>query len=257
VRIATWNILASSYIRPQFFPHTPPQVLDPEWRIPAVVGHASKLGVDVLCLQEVEPPVFAALEAGLGSLGYFGTFARKDGGKPDGCATFWQPNCCALLGARRVVYEDGSPASGHVAQVLHLDVSGTRVALINTHLKWDPPHSSQEMQLGLRQTRLALAELQENCSAVQIICGDFNATPDSLLVACLIEAGFDYAHRTVSGVFTCNSNRQAKLIDYVFFRGTVGMQPEAVPPIDGSTVLPSLEQPSDHLPLLARITMSS
>jgi len=36
-RLATWNILATSYIRPKFYPNSPPGVLDPEWRIPAIV----------------------------------------------------------------------------------------------------------------------------------------------------------------------------------------------------------------------------
>ena len=255
--LATWNILATSYIRAKFYPGTPPSVLDPEWRIPAIVRHATGLGVDILCLQEVERPVFAALAAGLAESGYAGTFAPKDGGKPDGCAAFLRTSICELLTARRIVYADsldGAADSGHIGQLLLLNVSGMKVALVNTHFKWDPPQTPAERQVGLRQAKLALAALQqEESSSIQMICGDFNATPDSDLVECLIQAGFDYTHRSCANAFTCNSNRKAKLIDYVFFRGAARAEPEPLLPIDGLTPLPSVEQPSDHLPLIARI----
>ena len=250
-RLATWNILATSYIRPEFYPGTPPSVLDPERRIPAIVQHAAALDVDILCLQEVERPVFAALKAALAQSGYSGVFVPKDGGRPDGCATFLRTSVCDLLTEQRIVYAD----SGHIGQLLVLNVSGTRVSLMNTHFKWDPPQTPPDRQIGLRQATLALAALQqeESSTGIQIICGDFNATPDSALVDCLIQAGFDYTHRSCANAFTCNSNRRPKLIDYVFFRGPARAEPEPLLPIDGLTPLPSLEQPSDHLPLVARI----
>jgi len=255
-RIATWNVLATSYIRPKFYPGTPQYILDPERRTSAVVQHAAGLGVDILCLQEVEGPVFAALAEGLAPLGYSGTFAPKNGGKPDGCAILFRTGFCDLLAERHHVYADalnGSANSGHLGQVCLLNVSGTIVALVNTHFKWDAPQTPAEKQIGLRQANLALAILRQEASSstIQMICGDFNATPDSSLVSCLIDAGFDYTHRTCSNVFTCNSNHQPKLIDYVFFRGPVRAEPEPLPAIDELTALPSLEQPSDHLPLIA------
>jgi mRNA deadenylase 3'-5' endonuclease subunit Ccr4 len=256
-KLATWNILATSYIRREFYPNTPSQILDPDWRIPALVRRAGELGVDILCLQEVEGEVFTALASGLAPLGYSGILARKDGGKPDGCATFFRTNCCELLNEHRLVYADGldgSADSGHIAQILKLDVSGNQVALVNTHLKWDLPHTPPERQFGLRQIQQALAAARQEASSIQLICGDFNATPNSLLINFLRHAGFDYTHRGTPDVFTCNSNGQPKLIDYVFFHGPVRAHPEPVLPIDGLTPLPSLEQPSDHLPLVTTIT---
>ena len=251
-KLATWNVLATSYIQPKFYPDTPSHVLDPAWRIPAVVRRAGELCVDILCLQEVERAVFSALASGLEPLGYSGTLALKDGGKPDGCATFFRTNCCALLKEHRLVYADGT---GHIAQVLKLDVSGRQLVLVNTHLKWDPPQTPPERQLGLRQAQLALGALRQEASSIQVICGDFNATPDSHLVEFLMDSGLDYTHRLCSNVFTCNSNRQPKLIDYVFFQGPVRTQPEPLLQIDEQTALPSLDQPSDHLPLLAGFTI--
>jgi len=258
-QIATWNILATAYIRPKFYPGSPPEALDPHRRIPALVQRAGELGVDILCLQEVERAAFAALTSGLAPLGYMGTFALKAGGKPDGCATFFRTSCCSLVNERRLVYADGadgSPDSGHIAQVVELKVNGVPVALVNTHFKWDAPGTPRELQLGLRQAKLAIASAQ-GLANIQIICGDFTATPESSLVELLRDAGFDYSHRHCSNVFTCNSNKQAKLIDYIFFRGPVAVEPGPLAPIDGHTILPSLQEPSDHLPLTARFTLKS
>src|SRR6266540_1538606 len=95
--LATWNILATAYIRPAWYPRTPRQVLDPAWRVPALVRHARELGTDILCLQEVERDVFAALQAGLAGLGYSATHAMKGGNRPDGCAVFFRSDCFTLL----------------------------------------------------------------------------------------------------------------------------------------------------------------
>jgi endonuclease/exonuclease/phosphatase family metal-dependent hydrolase len=86
----------------------------------------------------------------------------------------------------------------------------------------------------------------------QIVCGDFNVTTESYAVAALLGAGFNYSHCGVPGISTGNSNGEAKLIDYLFFRGSLKSHAVAPPVIDGSTPLPSGEQPSDHLPLVAR-----
>ena len=58
---ATWNILATAYIRPAWYPRTPRNILDPLWRVPALVRYAQEMGMDILCLQEVEVEVFDAL----------------------------------------------------------------------------------------------------------------------------------------------------------------------------------------------------
>jgi mRNA deadenylase 3'-5' endonuclease subunit Ccr4 len=253
--VATWNILATSYIRATQFPGTPGWALDPAWREPAVVRHAAALDVDVLCLQEVERALFEALVARLSRLGYRGTLVSKANGRPDGCATFLRESRCRAIAEERLVYSDGVQGgrdSGHIAQVVVTGVDGVRLSVLNTHLKWDPPGTRPEQQIGLRQMRAALARADELRaeSTVQLICGDFNATPDSDLVALLEQAGFERTHHLG---FTGNSNREPKLIDYLFVRGPVTIEPTDLAPIDSATILPSLEQPSDHLPVVARL----
>jgi mRNA deadenylase 3'-5' endonuclease subunit Ccr4 len=251
---ATWNILATAYIRREWYPRTSRQVLDPAWRVPALVRHAKDLAVDILCLQEVEANVFIALQDGLGKAGYTGTHAVKGQNRPDGCATFFRSEPFTSVATRRLAYTDGDggPDSGNIAQLLILEQEGHRLAIANTHLKWDPPGTPRERQWGYRQALQAIAALclEAGSSTAQILCGDLNVEPESDVVEALLAAGFDYAHRDCPGVRTCNSNGQPKLIDHVFYRGSLRARPVLPAAIDAQTSLPALEQPSDHLPLV-------
>jgi mRNA deadenylase 3'-5' endonuclease subunit Ccr4 len=254
--LGTWNILATGYIRAAFYPDTPREFLDPHWRIPAIAQRLRELSLDIVCLQEVERAAYAAINEALQPLGYSSSLEMKAGRKPDGCATFVRAGC-AVVSERRLEYADAfvsGPNSGHIAQLLTLEIDGARIALVNTHLKWDAPDTPRERQWGYRQIGQVLQTLNAEPAPITIICGDFNATPDSGVVAVLRESGFDYAHRGLSSVYTCNSNREAKLIDYIFSRGPIRAEALPVRTIGDRTPLPSPEEPSDHLPLIARFT---
>ena len=192
-RFATWNVLATAYIRREFYPGTPAAVLDARTRIPALVQRAIELEVDILCLQEVEREVFDQLNGALRPLGYSGLLAMKGGRKPDGCATFYREDRCQLIQEHRLLYADGgdNPDSGHVAQVIAFRLSSLRIDLVNTHLKWDPPETPRDRRWGYRQASLALSALGEWAgNGIQLICGDFNVTDDSAVVRQFTSAGF-------------------------------------------------------------------
>jgi endonuclease/exonuclease/phosphatase (EEP) superfamily protein YafD len=108
--------------------------------------------------------------------------------------------------------------------------------------------------MGYQQASQALDGLRTQAGAVdgEIVCGDLNVTPESDVIAALLAAGFNYAHHGCDGVRTCNSSREPKLIDYLFYRGFLGALPVLPDSIDEDTVLPSAEMPSDHLPLVAK-----
>jgi len=256
--LGTWNILATAYIRRDYYPNTPPEVLDPRQRVPALLTRAGEMQLDLLCLQEVETDTFAALEDHLSAHGYSGRLAMKAGGKPDGCAVFFRSDRCRLLSEQRLAYSDGAgnPNSGHIAQILAFALLEVRLDLVNTHLKWDAPGAPRDHGWGYRQALQALSALPAPADkTIQIVCGDFNVTEDSPVIELLTAAGFDHTHHAAPGVYTCNSSSQPKLIDYIFFRGPVRVRPVALPPLDAATPLPSLDQPSDHLPLIAHFTL--
>jgi endonuclease/exonuclease/phosphatase family metal-dependent hydrolase len=160
-------------------------------------------------------------------------------------------------------YADSIPPgldSGHIAQIGVLERNATAASpawifgIANTHLKWDPPDAPQNSQYGIRQMRQRLAALPglaPECRA-WIICGDFNAEPDSAPVAALRAAGFEHSLAGVAGAATCNANRRAQLVDYIFYNAALSASPIGAPRVADDTPLPlSIDEPSDHVAVAA------
>jgi CCR4-NOT transcription complex subunit 6 len=255
--VATYNVLATAYIQRSRYPRTPALVLDPAWRVPALAQHISSFEADVICLQEVESETFSALRSRLGSRGHAAHYARKNGGSPDGCATFFRQDALRLLDEKVVRLADrefGRADSGNIALITILDAVGRRLGLINTHLTWDPPGSARESQLGLRQARQLLLEYEDIAASAEawIIAGDLNATPDGEIISLMEASGFRCAHAGHWSSNTCSFNGAAKKIDYLLHSPTLQAEPYETCPVDAQTVLPSPEQPSDHVVLGAR-----
>ncbi len=255
--VGSYNVLANAYVQYGLYRHTPKMVLDPLWRMPAVVHQVASIGTDVLCLQEVELGAFAALKHRLTSLGYAAEHARKRGSKPDGCAIFYREDTFELLATRVIEYADGAEGqanSGHIALVVLLRAGKRVVAVANTHLSWDPPDTPTTAKVGQRQ---ALQLLKESWSLAAssdgtLLCGDLNATPESDIVALLENAGFRYSHAGLEHAYTCKVNTEAKMIDYLFYSPAFRAEPQSILQISDRTILPSSDQPSDHLPIAAR-----
>jgi mRNA deadenylase 3'-5' endonuclease subunit Ccr4 len=114
--VVTYNVLASAYIRPAWYPFTPKELLDPQCRIPTLAEHLAAFKTDIYCLQEVEDESFGAINRRLSPLGQRGELAKKGGGRPDGCALFFRADVFKLLEVQRIEYPegtDGQANSGH------------------------------------------------------------------------------------------------------------------------------------------------
>lgn len=256
-RCSTYNVLATAYLSRGDYSRVPPAVLDPARRIPSVVRRVASLDADLLCLQEVEGELFSALQRGLNPLGYVGRYERKGRHKPDGCATFWREAAFTYEADLRLDYEDheqGPDAhSGHLALLLVLNHAGRRLGVANTHLRWDKTGTRPEAQVGYRQA----ADLLEACRVWQtpcdgwLICGDLNRRPDGEVIALIREAGYEFPHRRRPQARSAVANGRAGLIDYLFHTAGLRGTPIDPPAVSDTTVLPSEEQPSDHLPLSA------
>ena len=237
-------------------------VLDPAWRIPALVQYISALNADLACLQEVESEVLAPLQASLGSNGYGVYYARKNALRPEGVAIFYRLAKLAPLDTSRLDFNDGeggAPDTGYVALIASFRCAGRIIGVINTHLFWDPPGTRLEFQRGYRQARELVAHYEKTANSADawILAGDFNATPDSAPIAVIRQAGFDYSHMGMANAASCNVNGAARLIDYIFHSSALRSEPGLVTPIDNRTVLPSAEQPSDHVAIAARLDWRS
>ena len=260
--VATYNVLASAYIQRAHYTRTPSMVLNPAWRVPALVQYVSTLKADILCLQEVEAETFVTLRTCLGNMGYGAQYARKYARRPEGGAIFYRGNAFELLNSRVIAYADGAgiaPDTGHIALCALFRSAGGILGVINTHLTWDPPSTPRNAQVGQRQTQQLLTEYVNSVSDARgwIMAGDFNVTPDSEIIAMIERAGLAYAHSGLTGVFTCNVNSEARMIDYLFYSSPLAAEPMMPDRIDDRTVLPSAEQPSDHVAIMSRFAWNS
>jgi len=254
--IISYNVLASAYIQRAWYPRTPAPVLDPAWRVPALVQQIANLNADLFCLQEVEPETFVVLRTFLGERGYGAAYARKLAGRPEGLAILYRRAVFDWISSRSVAYTDGAGMAhdtGYIAQAALLRSGDKTLGIINTHLTWDPPSTAREVQRGLRQAQQCLAEYRSRAAAADgwIVSGDFNVTPDSEIVGLMLQAGFHFAHRECADVFTCNIGGRARLIDYLFHSPALSAEASIPRRIDDQTILPSAAEPSDHLAILA------
>jgi mRNA deadenylase 3'-5' endonuclease subunit Ccr4 len=255
--VASYNVLADAYVRPERYPGVPLPCLDFMTREPALLRRIAGLDADVICLQEVEHALFTSLEGHLRSRGYLGHYARKGNDKPDGCATFVRDRL-PVEEVRTLLYADGStrparPSSGHVALLLRLRWDGLVLGIVNTHLKWDPPETPECSRLGLRQVNQLLQERDGLLPKTEgwIICGDFNVTSENPIVATLTKAGFVDTYTGRESAHTCLVDGTAKRIDYLFHTPSLQARAGEVPPLTGHCQIPSAEEPSDHVPVMA------
>ncbi len=255
IRIASYNVLADAYINPAWYTHVDPSVLDRAWRWPALARRIAGLQADVVCLQEVEPACFAVLSEALEPFGLTGVFARKGQGRPDGCATFHRAASVSLIEQRTLYFSDamdGGAASGHIALICVFDSCLGPLHVAGTHLRWAPDDSARESHIGWRQVRALFEAGIDARSGDWLICGDLNGTSESAPLVELARSGFVDAFATLPQA-TCNPNQRTKRIDYILHGGNLSAIPDRLPMIDDQTSLPSLSEPSDHLPILATL----
>lgn len=238
MRVISWNVLADAYVRREYFPRTPDALLEPSARRAAVAERAAALDPDVLCLQEVEAPLFEALQRRLTE--HVGCWARKGRAKPDGCAVFVR----AALGPvtdERLEFEDGT---GHVALLVRLPALG----VATTHLRWDAP---DRPPVGPGQLAAVLDAISDDLP--WIVCGDLNAEPGSAVLEVARARGLLDVYAARPDAVTCNANGRRKRIDFLLASPALETTPLPVPVIDDHTPLPSEAEPSDHLPIGALV----
>jgi mRNA deadenylase 3'-5' endonuclease subunit Ccr4 len=255
--VVSYNILADSYIRPEWYPNTAPEFLEPSERIARVIDGLLGLSPDIACLQEVEPTVFEHVAAHLESHEYAGSYLQKGKNRPDGCATFFKSARFDEVQSIDLEYADslaGQDATGHVAQLSVLKQGSRQLVVANTHLRWDPPDTQAFRSVGCAEASELMATCRQLLSVNDglLVCGDFNAGPKSDVVQVLIKAGLSFTHCHESNRNTSNANGEANTIDYIMHNRALLPTALPLPVIDDLTPLPGPTEPSDHLPVVAR-----
>jgi endonuclease/exonuclease/phosphatase family metal-dependent hydrolase len=234
VKVATFNVLADEYIRSGDYSHVDPELLLPGARDKLIFGLVSKLGADVVGLQEVNQGLREVFE----SDARWQTFwSPKGANKPDGCLTLVSSGL-KIANHESHKYDDDS---GHVFKITRIG----RLAIANTHIKWalveDPNH------VGVLQMQQILNKLNDCESAV--ILADCNDKPDGPVQQLVRGAGFTSlsADRPTALV-----DQEQVAIDLIAVRGVVARLCETnYSPYS----IPSESCPSDHMPMLAEVQL--
>lgn len=259
--VASYNVQADACARPEWHPGRAAETLAASVCWPILVERLADLGADVLCLQEVTPPVFAAVATRLSPSGYIGHYAPRGQGKPDGCATFVREAVFSVQRVEPLRYADGEKGrlhSGHVALLTWLCQSEQQLGIANTHLKWQPMDTPTAEHLGCRQLDQLLQVLRGQMASCPtwVLAGDWNASADSPVIKRLITAGFLGPYYNWPAMHTRKANRQARRTDYLFHTPDLCSRPVPLRAIDDSTPVPTAEEPSDHLPVMAWFYLS-
>lgn len=245
----TYNVLAQAYVFPDRYPLSPPEALEPARRRALLVERLRALDADLFCLQEVEPELFHELKRVL--QGRFTSHLVLKLGKPEGCAVFAARARFEWLGTETLRYQRTSGSHAPLAQLVHLRVDGAPLSIANTHLTF--ASDSTPDHPGVAQLEELLAKRDASPPATWLFAGDFNALSQSQLVKLAYASGLEESCRTQRPWDTTNINGRCRKIDYLLTTtGHLSAEPAPLPALTKTTPMPSLTEPSDHLPLLVR-----
>ncbi len=252
--VLSYNVLAARHLLSARYPDSPAETLASEPRFERIAALVASFRADLVCLQEVETDCFAALSRHLGGLGYEGHHELRSPSIGEGCALFAKSSSVRLLALSRCDFRD-APAEGgsshRFAQLAELEIDGRRFVLANTHLQWDPPDAPAGRRRGESQAHQLAAALDRLAGkdGAAIVCGDFNAGPESRVYRVFIESGFCAARNEGGETPTCQANGRLSEVDFVFHRGFASARPLPRVGLRVSTPMPGYDHPSDHVPV--------
>ncbi|XP_078168833.1 DNAse I-like superfamily protein isoform X2 [Carex rostrata] len=221
-RLLSYNILADylAIEHSKLYSHLPFDMLSWQWRMNNLLFEFQLWSPDVLCLQEVDR--FPDLQTVLESRGYSGIWKIRTGNAIDGCAIFWRTNRFKLLHHEYIEFRPLG-LRDNVAQICVLEsvvqrtsendststgTSSSRVVVCNIHVLFNPKRG--DIKLGQVRTLIdqALTVSKGWGDAPVVLCGDFNATPNSPLYKFILEQKLDLsglARSQISGQETGNA----------------------------------------------------
>lgn len=252
---ATYNVLADAYVRPDRYPLSPPAALAPGPRrqlLLARIHGITAQGLDLLCLQEVEASAHAAIAATLGDA-WLGLYAARPR-RPDGASLFVRRERFTLVDHDTLHYR--SPGSDdQLALIARLRLGPHALQIACTHLQWCRDDTPADAHTGRAQLLELIDHLGTGSSAETLIAGDLNATSQSPVIQAARDRGLALGAATQRPWDTCNANRRPRKLDYLLHTAGLTPRPRPLPRLQRDTPMPSLREPSDHLPLHIDFTL--
>lgn len=253
---ATYNVLAQSYAHRDRYPLCTPEALDPARRHALLLDRVVELGADLLCLQEVEPAVYDALRARLDAT-HHAAYGQRSG-RPEGAAVFARRSHFAWRGHHVLEFAAQRPSEHDLALIATLDLDSQPLHVACTHLAWQPESTPLASHVSYHQMLELLAYRDSVAPGARwLVAGDLNALSQSAVVVAALERGLDESCRTQRPWDTCAINGRPRKIDYLLYStGRFTPRPGVLLRLTRDSALPSLTEPSDHLPLRVEFSIA-
>ncbi|KAF6003517.1 hypothetical protein F1559_001682 [Cyanidiococcus yangmingshanensis] len=222
-RVASYNVLAQTYIRSELFPYCPRGSLRSRQRIPKLLNEIGSLEADLLCLQEVDF-YESALENFLSREGYVSVFRKRPGRKADGCCIAFRGSRFEVLSCADWCYDTLTSKYGNqrrlrrnnigMAVVLRDNYSGVCFVLGTTHMLWDPLDPDVKVLQAADFVGRALEVARGFGTPFIVLAGDLNSTPESHAMRLLFEGSvymprpMERVTQDVSGDLVCSETRR-------------------------------------------------
>ncbi len=250
----SYNLLAQAYVRPDRYRGVDPAALEATARRARVLDRVAALDSDVLCLQEVEPAVFEALQQRLD--GFEGRLALKTG-RPEGCAIFVRRARFSIERVRPLRYDAGDKDSLALIAELSTRPDSRPIGVVCTHLQWQPPRTARHRHVGRLQLLELVAAIEDRPGS-WLLTGDLNAISESVVLQAAHERGWRLSCRQQRPWDTAAINGRTRKLDYLLYRADqLVPTPGALPELRRGVSLPTLSEPSDHLPVTVRFVFAA
>eukprot|EP00933_Yihiella_yeosuensis_P016818 TRINITY_DN14227_c0_g1_i1.p1 TRINITY_DN14227_c0_g1~~TRINITY_DN14227_c0_g1_i1.p1 ORF type:complete len:670 (-),score=113.93 TRINITY_DN14227_c0_g1_i1:205-2148(-) len=251
-----------------------------EKRKDKLVDVIRQIDTDVLCLVECDH-YDDHFRPALESMGYASIWKKRP--RPsslDGCCVAWKVSMFELVGYTHVEYVDKyCPATkrtfkDRIALIVHLrmNLTGESIVLVSTHLQRNPEDPTQDMlrarQVGqvLRELALFAREHEAEDSPV-ILTGDLNCTSFgrlrgianalSLMSRDTFLHPFTFDCSDVPTGVTSVTTARCMRIDAIMYQSQRLELTDVLdmPELAVDNPIPSVEHPSDHVPMSAKFKM--
>ena len=248
IKVVSYNILVEHYA-----PIGKPILKDVKWedRRDQLVERMVSLNPDVICLQEVEK--FDSIAEKMSQKGYTGLFSKRNNEEEEGCAIFYKTHLFQEVTSQPFFFNDGT---GRLVLMAKLQTHDGKSIfnVLNAHIMYLDETDNTQIEINATQ------QFASTLTNPTIIGGDFNVPPQSEYLSPFYKAGFQDAHKKcdkISFVVSDTDSPKAKFIgeriDFIFTTPDIAVISADVPgnPADLLTLI----EPSDHLPVIAEITL--
>ena len=256
IQVLTYNILSPLYLEISGFGNWDEDIIDWEKRKPRIVDILLKSKADIICLQEIDEVAFNDIKLKLKEYLYEGVYGYHPSHDKDSIATFYNGQKFHYISHTLHAYPNSTKILLTVIIKPSFPSLTDSLSIINTKFKWDDENLPKEKHRGYQQLlflKQIYLDLDDKTS--MILCGDLNMLPDANYLLELKDKLIDPFQN--SDYQSANIQGNCKRIDYIFVDKRITSKP--IDPLGFQQLTensPSIDSPSDHIPLMAEITLN-